>query len=220
MNEEIFFSTDFDEDYDDSNFENNNLDSEIISHDFDDEIINKKPFFMEQKEPEMTSEETKLSEIYAIDYGDQITLDHFRRTFCQDEDFLRTYGPINPIIPDEFYSGKCAYSPEGICAMMTCCCNENDEAEDDFDETKNSDWYTGKCLTCGKEIEKTEAFRIPLKTGGFIDCLCSKECAHEQFAFDPTAEEHILIELMSIYLDRFPIYKMLKIEEEDNDIFF
>lgn len=166
-------------------------------------------YFYEEKEQEnkpkkeqfqMTDEEKKLSEIYDIDYEDERVHEHFRRTFCDDPVFLRKYGPINPLIPDEYFNQKCLNSKNGICAMMTCKCHDYNEEEDTID-----DWYTGKCEKCSKEIEKHQAFRVPLSVGGFEGCLCSKECAHELYYFDPYAEEHILIELMSIYIDGFPI---------------
>lgn len=143
---------------------------------------------------------------YGINYDSEIVKEHFRRTITEPE-HVEYYGPINPHIPDEFFERKCLASPNGICSMMTCECHEQDiEDLGDNDEVQGNEWFTGKCKNCGEEIQcREKAFRIPLKNGGFIDCLCSSDCAHEQFNFNPEAEEHILIELMQIYIDAYPI---------------
>lgn len=154
---------------------------------------------------------------YNIDFDNEDVKRHFRRTI-NDPEKIQLNGPINPHIPDEFFERKCLASPDGICAMMTCECHEQDiEDLGDNDEPRRIEWFTGKCMNCNEPIKEREtAFRIPLKNGGFIDCLCSANCAHEQFNFDPEAEEHILIELMRIYIDAYPIIRIKELEYESD----
>lgn len=135
---------------------------------------------------------------------DERILPNFRRMFS-DGNFEN--GPLNPMIKDETFEGYCPYSPDGICAMMTCLCFEEGE-----------DWYTGVCKNCGEEIEsKNKAFRIPNENGGFVDCFCSKDCARDQFRFLPDTVEHILIEIAAMIIELFPIIDVIFLRGEERE---
>lgn len=139
-------------------------------------------------------------EDYNIDFSDKDVQAFVRRSYSNNKSLLRKYGPLNPNIPCNGYKKLCVFSPNGICAMMTCRCYEV------IDED-NLDWFTGICACCGEEIEsRNKAFRIPLATGGFKYCLCSDICAHSFYEFDLEAIEHNFIDIIKAYLVIYPIF--------------
>ncbi len=139
-------------------------------------------------------------EDYNIDFSDSDVQAFVRRSYSNNKNLLRKYGPLNPNIPCNGYKKLCVFSPNGICAMMTCRCYEV------IDED-NPDWFTGICASCGDEIEsRNKAFRIPLATGGFKYCLCNSICAHSFYEFDLEAIEHNFIDIIKAYLVIYPIF--------------
>lgn len=134
-------------------------------------------------------------DIYDVDVDDEETLCEYRRCFCDNVNFLSQYGPLNPQKPREGEILFCDASPGGRCAMMTCDCHDDED-----------DWYSNLCDYCGTEIEgKHMATRIPMYYGGFKGCYCSKRCLHLVFADNTYSCEHVLIEIISAYLEEYPI---------------
>jgi hypothetical protein len=138
----------------------------------------------------------------------------FKRCFNRKSiEQYKLYGPSNPNIRGEI----CEESHNGICHMMTCQC-----LECDIDLISTGPWFIGKCMECDETIEnKSKAWRIPHKNGGFIGCYCSKE--HVKFRFYESDEIDIhfsLIKIMDAIIEKYPIYCInekksgVEIEEE------
>jgi hypothetical protein len=113
----------------------------------------------------------------------ELEIKEFIKCFNKDVSYwhnYRLYGPANPMDRNEFISGNsyvCKFTPSGICHMMTCKC-----LEENPDNIKGNDWFTGVCCFCDSVIKKRkDAWRIPHKNGGFIGCYCSEQHMEEQF---------------------------------------
>lgn len=154
----------------------------------------------------------KQYDYYDLDYESEEVKQDFRRTLCTDSSFLKRFGPLNPNVPKNGYIKPCLQTPGRKCAMTTCKCNNFD-----FDDLQLIINDSDECYTCKKPISnKRFAFRIPYRDGGFSNTyFCGKYCAHDHFAFDSEAPEHHLIEIMSMYLDRFPLDEKAEIDEDE-----
>ncbi len=119
----------------------------------------------------------------------------------------RIFGPLNVILGRE-----CATSITGGCRMLTCCCRDFDQAEDDDElQVSPTSWFEGYCDSCHYTIRDiSHAIRQPVVGGGWIGCYCCMECLRNQPAreLDQMAELLLMwmvsmLELKGI-LDRIP----------------
>jgi hypothetical protein len=95
----------------------------------------------------------------------------------EDKELQRIHGPANPLIgADLTIDDEC--STYGGCRMLLCTCFEEDE---EYEEERASDWYTGMCDGCDRSIAKRwYAVRFPLSGGGWKGCYCSTRCMRSQ----------------------------------------
>ena len=90
-----------------------------------------------------------------------------------DKEIQRVHGPANPLLgADLTLDDVC--STYGGCRMLLCTCFEEDE---EYEEERAEDWYTGMCDGCDRSISKRwYAVRLPLAGGGWRGCYCSTRC--------------------------------------------
>ena len=155
----------------------------------------------------------------------ELEIQEFLRCFNKDRNYwgnYSLYGPANPMRKnpcDPNDNHVCKYTPTGICHMMTCKCHM-----ENADDVKDNDWYTGYCCSCEIKIsDRTKAWRISHKNGGFDGCYCSDEHMEEQFIVEEDEEYIALIKVMKAVRLKFPIIRAdieainnSKVEEPNN----
>lgn len=119
------------------------------------------------------------------------------------EYYYKIYGPTNPRRRTIFLKTEdliCKNSPNGICHMMTCLCNLEDE--------KKEDWFTGVCDydECNRKIERRiDAWRYPEYSGGFVGCFCSQEHYKIGFHEQEVGIYQSMFKVCDAIREKFPI---------------
>jgi hypothetical protein len=145
----------------------------------------------------------------------EMDIQEFQRCILRGPDIerlYRIYGPTNPTRRNIFSKTQdlvCKKSPNGICHMMTCMCNED-----------GKDWFTGICdyEECKKKIEKRiDAWRYPDYSGGFVGCFCSQEHYKVGFHEQENGIYQSLFKVCDAIREKYPIEEEEKINNEDDE---
>ena len=95
-----------------------------------------------------------------------------------DKELQRIHGPANPLIGADLTLADDECCLYGGCRMLLCTCFEEDQ---ETEEERADDWYTGMCDGCDRAISKRwYAVRLPLSGGGWRGCYCSTRCMRPQ----------------------------------------
>ena len=130
---------------------------------------------------------SEFSSLFDIDIDDSNLDNIFKLSIDTNnsETYLsKYYGPVNSTssstsskeeVEEKEEEEKClGESPDGLCRMLSCTCNYN---EDDEDIMLYNGWFTGYCQNCNLNIrDASHCVRFPNYEGGWSGCFCSLRC--------------------------------------------
>lgn len=115
-------------------------------------------------------------------------------------DPTRMFGPVNKK-KDNCISGVI----KGKCRMLTCMCKEDNDDFDINDPNPDPDsWFTGYCDMCEKKILNiSHSLRWPVIGGGWIGCMCSRECLEDYSKFNSIEYPTMLVnDMMNLIMEK------------------
>lgn len=161
---------------------------------------------VEGEKPETEEPETKKPEVE----GEEPEIKVEKKIYPHPD---RIFGPVNVILDRECISGMA-----GGCRMLTCCCRNFNQDEDDELDTDPSAWFSGNCDNCTARILNiSHALRQPVLGGGWVGCYCCVECVTESPARVLDNMAMILLNRILDQLSDKGIFNRLEPEEVDSE---
>jgi hypothetical protein len=135
-----------------------------------------------------------------------------------NKELFSVVGPSNELLDVKYGKTDHICFKYGGCRMYFCNCFEQDDDNNDYQHIYPNipTWFTGRCLTCGREIaKKIYAVRKPLSSGGWKGTFCSMTCLRKSESNSLDEMSRTLIDRLENDLNTYQIWDRYEIDVEE-----